>query len=373
MASGNAICIVCQKGNSKLCGQCQGVSYCSRACQVKEWRAHKLFCKEYSNFKATKRPSQKHFLAILFPVNDSEPKGVWVKKGEFYTPDVKSLLGGNTPIGRSPIQFNPVVNRQLTDSIYICYRDEFLFDGSEPNKCIASITALRPGAYTQWLGPIVAYGMVGHAMDPRVIRDLTMADFKHITDYFISYRYGTQVSLVKGVRINCDGDRELCKRPPFEAVEVSPDILFSDQDTSSIAERMGLPIFVRKYSPDPKWEADPSAYGNSNATFLHMCCDPKSEWWGWAPLHWRTQVGSVFVIRQDKKPLLPLHVEALCHYCREFLQPAFEDSLGGSGPENEPSKKHVLSMINKSKFLYQWGNFLSERNCKDVPSPYDIS
>jgi len=31
--------------NTKACGGCGRVSYCSRACQKKDWRAHKPVCK----------------------------------------------------------------------------------------------------------------------------------------------------------------------------------------------------------------------------------------------------------------------------------------------------------------------------------------
>lgn len=43
--------------------------------------------------------------------------------------------------------------------------------------------------------------------------------------------------------------------------------------------------------------------------------------WGWASQQWQNNVGSTIVVRQDGKPLLPRHVEALCNYCRYEIRP----------------------------------------------------
>jgi hypothetical protein len=46
-----ASCQVCEKGNAEglklsFCSACRSVSYCSRACQKADWKAHKVICKE---------------------------------------------------------------------------------------------------------------------------------------------------------------------------------------------------------------------------------------------------------------------------------------------------------------------------------------
>jgi hypothetical protein len=88
-----------------------------------------------------------------------------------------------------PIQYNQVLNRNLSDTICVSHRDTFLFDGSKPNKSIAAITATEPGQYHDWRGPIAAYGKRGLGIDPIHCRDLDMNDFRHVTDYFLSYGY----------------------------------------------------------------------------------------------------------------------------------------------------------------------------------------
>lgn len=118
-------------------------------------------------------------------------------------------------------------------------------------------------------------------------------DFRHIADFFLSYGYkpkpATQQTSdikVKGVRINCIGDRKMFNKPYFEAVEVSStDSIFSEHDTSDIAECIGLPIFTWRCPPNPTWANDQdnkifehrSPFNNQDATFLQVCCDPKAE------------------------------------------------------------------------------------------------
>jgi cellobiose-specific phosphotransferase system component IIB len=38
-------CKVCSKAPSKKCGKCLSVSYCSRECQTKDWKSHKVSCR----------------------------------------------------------------------------------------------------------------------------------------------------------------------------------------------------------------------------------------------------------------------------------------------------------------------------------------
>ena len=199
---------------------------------------------------------------------------------------------------------------------------------------------------------------------------------------------------VKGVRINCLGDRKMLSKPYFETVEVSStDPIFSEHDTSDIAERIGLPIFTRRCPPNPRWANDEdskifeheSPFNNQDATFLHLCCDPKAELdllhtgtmgWGWASMQWQNRVGSAIVVRQDKKPLSPLHVEALCKYCRYEIRPLLGHSIGEYAPEEPMSKGDVLAMICRPTFVVYWYKLLDEKHKggedTSAPYPYDV-
>jgi len=226
-----------------------------------------LLCPTFSDFDASNRATNEQFRAILFPVDEEKPKLIWLhwkwrndEDGRYQHPEAKSFLGPDAFPKNAPIQYNTVLKRTLSDTIYVCHRDTFLIDGSTPNKSIATITATKPGQFHDWRGPIVAHGKVGLGIDPTTCKDLDMNDFRHVADYFLSYDYkpapATQQSIVvgvKGVRINCVGDQEMYNKPHFEEVEIpSTDAISSKHDTSDIAKRIELSILTRRCPPNPK-------------------------------------------------------------------------------------------------------------------------
>lgn len=212
-----------------------------------------------------------------------------------------------------------------------------------------------------------------------------MTDFGHVTDYFVSYHYEPPLETqqftdgeIQGVRINCLGDQKVFYKPHFEAVGTpSTDPIFSNHDISDIAQRIGLPIFTRRCLPDAKWANDEhnrvfignNPFNNQDAMFLHLCCDPKADFnfqmrtmgWGWASQKRQNRVGSVLV-RQDNKPLLPLHVEALCRYCRFDIRPLLAHSVGEYAPEKPMEKDAVLAMICRATFVIYWYKLLEEKS-----------
>ena len=192
---------------------------------------HKLLCAIFASFDASKRPTDEHFRAILFPVDDRKPRVVWLhgkwldddEDGRYQSPDIGFLLGPDAFAKHAPIQYNPVLKRALLDTIYVCYRDTFLADGSKANDSIAAITATKPGQHHDWQGPVVAYGMAGLGINQAACKDLNMTDFRHVADYFLSYNskpipassQQTTSKTVSGVRINCLGDLKNAEQAPL--------------------------------------------------------------------------------------------------------------------------------------------------------------
>lgn len=413
MASLNAsiLCYVCSNQGAQRCGKCKSARYCSASCQKEDWPTHKLVCASFLNHAASSRPSDEHFRVLLFPI-DEKPQVIWHASRwlvddeyedehdeRYQIFEKESILGPDTSARHAPIQYNPTLKRSLLNTIYICHRDTFLIDGSKPNQSIARVISTRPGQYHDWRGPIFAYGKIGLGVDQNKCRDLDMDDFRHIFDYFLSYNYtpatATKASpsqVIKGVRINCLGDQKICNKPSFEPVEIlSTDPIFKTHDTSGVANRIGFRIFTRRFPPNPAWANDQdnkafnngSPFNNQDATYLHLCCDPKTSLsletetlgWGFASLQWQNHVGSVLVVRQDKKPLHPLHVEALCKYCRYDIAPLFAHSMGDYAPEQPMEKEAVLAMICRPTFVISWYKLLDEKRNKgdleDAPYPYD--
>lgn len=405
MSSSSAVlsCTLCDKQDAKFCSRCKCILYCSKECQKADWSTHKLLCASFPTFATSNRPTADHYRAVLFDPDKAKPEFVWLPcewlqgddgEADYQMLKTNTFIGGDTFPRHEPIQYNPRLEKTLPNTIFITYRDTFLIDGSRPNRSVASIHATQPGEYHSWSGPIIAYAKEGTSFDPPVCRDFDTIDFRHLADFFLSYGYTppkaqASVQRVKGVRINCLGDVKMLKRPHFEEIELpTTDAIFTNHYTSGIADRIGIPILTQKCPPDPKWANSEDAmfegwshFNNQDATFLHQCCDPGAKGnpstgslgWGWCSMPWQKRVGSVIVVRKDKKPLLPMHMEALANYCQKEIRPLLAHSIGEYHTEEPIKKDHVLRIICRPMFVIYWNRFTEERKDYTTPSPYDDS
>ncbi|KAL2214226.1 hypothetical protein CC79DRAFT_1328138 [Sarocladium strictum] len=193
-------CLICEQPNSKLCAVCKGSAYCSKECQKKDWKIHKLLCADFAALDLSKRPSADHFRGILLPENDEKPTCVWMK----YTPDVLGYVlvqhidletgvvnFGNDSMHRSAHIFeDKILGRKLTTLTSLHHRENFLGDGSSFNKAIRRIDSLKANKPAFWRGPVVIVGInevqQQHWKSKR--RDATMKDFRYAADYFLTYK-----------------------------------------------------------------------------------------------------------------------------------------------------------------------------------------
>ncbi|KAI0532870.1 hypothetical protein GGR58DRAFT_147389 [Xylaria digitata] len=404
------LCIICNKSNALRCQRCKSASYCSKLCQRGDFPIHKLLCAKFSAFDIKERPTEEHVRAILFPVDQRQPKLIWLhcewKEPEdeyeirWQSPNAQPYL--NSHGHEVPIRYNPVLARRLSNTVCVSYRDTFLIDGSAPNRSIKAITDTVPGYHLDWRGPIIAYGKVGADFDPEQCRDVDMNDFRHIADYLNSY--GSDLTSIpavppancrkiKGVKINCLGDQKVFSKPHFEEIElVANDIIFREHETSDIAQRIGLPILTKRCFPHPNWAniqdremfGNSSPYNNQDATFLHLSLDQKAGFhlphgllgFGWAPMQWQNNVGTTIVVRQDEKPLLPFQMEVLCSYCRYHARDCLAHTMGEYAPDDPMSKGLALSMICRPTFSIWWYRTWNEKHKKgescDAPFPYSV-
>ena len=278
---------------------------------------------------------------------------------------------------------NPITKRWLSYKIDITCRllGASEIRDSDSNKSISVITN---NLGFEWEGPVVVgrsnnVTTDGHG-EPREA-DIDLVDFRHVVDTFMNWKSEATVdhrfkgSKVKAVKINCVGDQNVFKAPVFEAVEISVmHPIFSAHDRSAICDRIGVPVLVRRIPPHPLWKNESKEYrerygggipyNNTTLPPLLTGIDPSVTDgfkdtsiapWGWAPIDWWNSVGSVLVVREDKKPLAPLHVEGLCRYCSQELHPYFQHAAGEFEPKEEGmSKDQVLAMISRPSFVIYW-------------------
>ena len=243
-----------------------------------------------------------------------------------------------------PIQYNPLRDRDLTNTLMVVCRETFLIDGSSVNRSVVKATQGSPGH--DWRGPILAMKKQGLGIDPRLYLDIDMQDYRDVVDYFISYgasesvedgdvrqrdeNHGRKGRQVRGVKINCKGDQEYFGAAGYTAVDVPAGHPIFSEPIAPISKLVGMPLHTQQCPPDNAWKPNHNVYTNVPATFLHQSTDESSgDGWGWAPWKWQNDVGSVLVVRSDCQDVSVQQVEALCHFCQFKMQPLFENAMGG--------------------------------------------
>ncbi|MCJ1401603.1 hypothetical protein MMC11_004819 [Xylographa trunciseda] len=290
-------------------------------------------------------------------------------------PVISHLMGPNPLIDDMLIQHNMLRAFELDHTLRLNYRDMFLTDGSKKNRSVAE--TVRVATRHDWRGPLIVLRQPDIEQDGNIVyEDITLADLRHTVDWFSSYsdqsQYYTRTK-VQGVKITCEGDRKVSHNPmPWIAISVPRDHpVFMQRIPPEISRLVEFPVLVKKYSPDRSWKDHRQSYDNVQATFLHVDADPKSQGWGWAPPEWQSHIGSVLVVRQDKKDLTPQQAEALCDFCYDYMQSKFEASL-----EGEMTRDRVMGFMTKQSFAKFFQNYQKEQTSfgnqwSSAKSPFD--
>ncbi|KAJ6009386.1 hypothetical protein N7522_004402 [Penicillium canescens] len=333
-------------------------------CEKSDFPSHNLLCEQFAI--QPDRPSPEHKRAIFFPVEGDKPCLIWIPCRRQYDEadgigwtqiDSYPYLGTDDPFkGTMRIEHNPVRGRNLGSGfagfapyqegfcVSLIHRDAYLKDGSAINRSIlasvrASCTSIIPHEYR---GPMVALREIRH----EAYADITLADFRHLMDYLISYR-NTHVresvpdllhrtpTTFRGVKICCHGEVKFHGSEPFVSVDVTRAnrISLGSGSISPISVCLGMPIRFWKdtdtefrHNP-PGREGDTTADSNPNVAFMMMVTDPSKDEWGWVPMYWNSNIGNVWAVCEDGRDLAVKDVAMMCHFARRKLQCMFEDLM----------------------------------------------
>ena len=168
---------------------------------------------------------------------------------------------------------------------------------------------------------------------------------------------------IKGVLIRPNGDVEINHLARFADKYILPaDPIFHDTLPTEISILIELPLLVQRLHPRNEIPGD-TYYKNRPATFLQM--RPCS---GFAALDWQRKIGTVLVVRMDRKPLSCLHLEAIWRYPWKILSDV--NSIGW--------ERGMKGQIGRNGFEGFWNEFRKRQieagreDFEGLCSPYEI-
>jgi hypothetical protein len=224
---------------------------------------------------------------------------------------------------------------------------------------------------------------------------LTMADFRYIVDVLrwqydkrmLSKTANVKSEMVHGVRVKCLGETAFSPKPAnapktVAAAEIAMPSKDEGQWDCPAAEKIGLPIVVTKCTPGISWRGRTFDGAHAACTLFHVGLTTYNAF-DLSLFEGRTirqrhdlisDSGSFIVVRQDKKPLHPLHIKAMAGYLLDKLKDHDEECRKIGSPGN---LQVYLDSISKDDFSKVWDAFMEKYKHLpnfpvDLQSPYDV-
>jgi hypothetical protein len=289
----------------------------------------------------------------------------------------------------------------LDHTIILTIREAGGVDGSPRNQCVA---AMMKGTHRyDWRGPLIVSGQPSTRTNPLFYQDVVPADLRTIVDYFRCYGEGLdkdpgaftigaaslkdifpslsrKPNTVRGVDIAGKGDQHFLGQVKFSENEVTTDhAIFKDAKPTPISVHMKLPLLVRKYGNfysawvEPGYAEGFNPFENRTALFLNIETNEPGGRWGFTDLlEWDQNIGTVLVVREDKKDITAQQVEALCYFCQHELCPKMGllmeqvydwgyEEMGGFEKVAKAKEEFVRKNMCREKFELFFEKFKQEK------------
>jgi hypothetical protein len=329
----------------KACSGCHEMPYCSAECQKSDWRIHKLVCKSLKAFSDSDRPHQEDMeyrRAIYFPENEDRPRFIWIRikpdiDGSAIV-DASSLPPGSERLREiQTFKCNIMLRRELQRYIRVLADFSAGESGSSTlgaeNK---SMAVIDPELKHDSRGPFVALGVKEASDWKDQTFDMGTVDFRNMVDgmrylYWVNHHYrdgNDAEDCVKGIMLNCIGDRIADVGNPCPAWEIEIPRSMCNTTTEvtiELADRVGMPLVVKKIAPSLPWRDKetitgmPNLHNASAASLSGIALDPAISIN--TPLSQlqltavnMAKLGTWKIVRKDGKPLTVTLLDGLLHY-----------------------------------------------------------
>ncbi len=242
----------------------------------------------------------------------------------------------------------------FADSLNIWYLDDFRTDELPVNDSLHGVVdavCVDGWGDNFWRGPVVAYLKAGDDFDAKKMKDMTLTAYRDAADYLAYFReaIGSMIDQgsrndhlgrivmkdktgkVKGVRINCVGDKAGDPALEFVQIEVPkthPLFMLRGDDPLEIAANFDETWVADKY-PGYK-DADAVEAQNPPGRLLQLVISEdnlEADEWGSIP-DWRIPytTGSLLVVDRTRGDLGVGIVRAACRLMRERIEPLLDEN-----------------------------------------------
>ncbi|TFY71191.1 hypothetical protein EVG20_g1802 [Dentipellis fragilis] len=356
------------------CSRCKSVAYCSKECQLAHWKTHKATCDEPAPVVPPAGPNEPVRGIVVACEGDRMQRSIFTPVQIPPSHDIYQL-GSISPVSvligmpiivwrhlrQSPfdIERSAALDNQIIT--YIMIEPDNGFAAPIWQENVGTVTVMRqdrkplsPEAIeTIWMYFDNLLEIFGDGIHPTrqmtpearllenvfadicipypdIIMQSTTLLLPTTNIMATSLEHSTTIPVtgadepVQGVVVACDGER--AHYGIFSPVQLPPSHEIHQQGIiSPISALTGVPIAVWRHLEQSPSRIQPSpALDNQITTYLMI--DPDS---GFAPPPWQGNIGTVTVMRQDRKPLTPEAIETIWMFCDSLL----DDFSGGLQPQ----------------------------------------
>ncbi|KIJ63324.1 hypothetical protein HYDPIDRAFT_53287, partial [Hydnomerulius pinastri MD-312] len=148
-------CMVCRASTDRRCDRCLELWYCSPEHQEAGWKTHKSTCNPHNEIKGIYFAAGESAPRIVtVPLEYAEIPDRWGRRMELVKyPVLNALLGPGEHDGL-PITRKGKDGKELKHPFRLFIRDNFLNDGSPPNRIPSNLT--KGKAPHKWAGNLLA-------------------------------------------------------------------------------------------------------------------------------------------------------------------------------------------------------------------------
>ncbi|KUJ14297.1 uncharacterized protein LY89DRAFT_134141 [Mollisia scopiformis] len=398
MAQPCASCL--EQLSSPLCLNCKStVGHCSPSCFGSNSVLHLLLCKPYWTPMRPPRPP-KSTLGLYIPIF-GPPSFRFVhyyceKPGDITRPDLRHLLGTDNLV-RSLLTWNTLQEKELPYTLQLIQ-----IPGKQAINSFVSNLTHGTGYARHWGGPMVilAHEHQRYAVDTPVWRDVGCHDLRWMVDYWRlgdeplpvriapvkqdeSTVQGVQVAdedeeilkhNVVGVTIACEGERDRTGKKFMEA-EIGVDHPIWREEPTQISVGMELPLLMYRFPVQAvDMKMNDLKLRNPEASAMSRVIDYEDPKWGQVANNTAENIGSVLVVRADRKDLDAKQVEMLATFCDKLVGDFMDVVSKNQRILKEKIKDECLDKSIFHLFFEKKRSALAleDKSWNNVESPYQV-